>query len=103
MVGDEREVPAQFDHTGQLAPVLAGLADRKGGCFIDDEHGRSLDPSAWQEQAGVQNATCNADRTLCRHTVPLRGGFQNFRASLGATISMHAAWSKLSTVKPSLS
>ena len=64
MVGDEREVPAQFDHARQLAPVLAGLADRKGGCFIDGEHRRSLDLSAWQEQAGVQNAMCNADRKV---------------------------------------
>jgi len=53
MVGDEWEVPAQFDHARQLAPVLAGVADRKGSCFIDGEHGRSLDPSAWQKQAGV--------------------------------------------------
>ena len=61
MVGDEREVPAQFDHAGQLAPVLAGLADRKDGCFIDGEHGRSLDPSAWQEQADARRRRAKRD------------------------------------------
>jgi len=66
MIGDEREVPAQLDHAGQLAPVLAGLADRKGGCFIDDEHGRRLDPSAWQEQADMQRR--RAERDLHRLT-----------------------------------
>ena len=44
-------MPAQLDHAGQLAPILAGLADRKGGCFINGEHSRSLDRPAWQEQA----------------------------------------------------
>jgi len=57
MVGDEREVPAQFDHAGQLAPVLAGLADRTSGCFIYGEHGRSLDLPVWQEQADVLRRT----------------------------------------------
>ncbi len=33
----------------------------------------------------------------------LRGGFQNSRASLGATRKTHAAWSRLSTTKPSRS
>jgi len=33
----------------------------------------------------------------------LRGGFQNSRASLGATRKTHAAWSRLSTMKPSRS
>ena len=33
----------------------------------------------------------------------LRGDFQNSRASLGATRNMHAAWSRLSTMKPSRS
>ncbi len=33
----------------------------------------------------------------------LRGGFQNSRASLGATMTMHAAWSRASTMKPSRS
>jgi len=51
VVGDEREVPAQFDHAGQLAPVLARSADRTGGCFIDGEHRKSLDLPACQEQA----------------------------------------------------
>ena len=61
MAGNEREVPAQFDHAGQLAPVLAGLADRKDGCFIDGEHGRSLDPSAWQEQADARRRRAKRD------------------------------------------
>ncbi len=51
VVGDAREPAAQLDHTGQLSPILAGLADRMGGFFIDGEHRRSLDPSAWMEQA----------------------------------------------------
>ncbi len=46
-------MPAQFDHAGQLAPVLAGLADCMGGCFIYGEHSRSLDLPTWQEQADV--------------------------------------------------
>ncbi len=50
-------MPAQFDHAGQFAPVLAGLADRKGGCFIYGEHSRSLDLSAWQEQVDVLRQT----------------------------------------------
>ncbi len=35
--------------------------------------------------------------------VELKGGFQNSLASLGATRKTHAAWSKPSTMKPSLS
>ena len=52
VVGDEREVPAQFNNAGQLAPILAGLANRKSGHFIYGEHGRSLDRPDRQEQAG---------------------------------------------------
>ncbi len=51
VVGDEREVPAQFNNAGQLAPILAGLANRKGGHFIYGEHGRSLDRPECREQA----------------------------------------------------
>jgi len=60
-------VPAQFDQAGQLAPVLAGLADRMGGCFIYGEHGRSLDLPAWQEQADVlrQARSEGVQTTMC--------------------------------------
>jgi len=54
-------VPAQFDHPGQLAPVLAGLADRMSGCFIYGEHSRSLDLPAWQEQADVLRQAHSGD------------------------------------------
>ena len=42
---------AQFNHVRQLAPVLAGLPNRKGGRFIDGEHGGSSDLPSWREQA----------------------------------------------------
>lgn len=60
-------MPAQLDHAGQLAPVLAGLADRMGGCFIDGEHGGSLDLPAWQEQADVlrQARSEGVQTTVC--------------------------------------
>jgi len=60
-------VPAQLDHAGQLAPILAGLADRMSGCFIYGEHSRSLDPPAWQEQADVlrQARSEGVQTTMC--------------------------------------
>ena len=50
VVGDEREVSAQFNNAGQLAPILAGLTNRKSGHFIYGEHGKSLDRPACREQ-----------------------------------------------------
>ena len=45
-------MPAQFNNAGQLAPILAGLANRKSSHFIYGEHGGSLDRPDRQEQAG---------------------------------------------------
>ena len=72
-------MPAQFDHAGQLAPILAGLADRKGSCFIDGEHSRSLDLSAWQEQAedSIRQRYPLAPRT------PNQGGKRESRIACG--------------------
>ena len=64
-------MPAQLDHAGQLAPVLTGLADCLGGCFIDGEHGGSLLLPAWQEQA--EDSMDDAEQ-----------GEQNRTASVGA-------------------
>ena len=88
IVGDAREPAAQLDHAGQLPPVLTGLADRMGGFFIDGEHGRSLDPSAWMEQAdvlrqtrrkGVQNATCIGCRPTAWRVLVLAVDAELFR------------------------
>src|SRR3954449_10746789 len=44
VIGDEREVATQLDDARQLAPVLAGAADRFGGWFIDGEHADTIRP-----------------------------------------------------------
>ena len=38
VVGDEREVAAQLDHSGEFAALLEGGPDDGGGRFVDDEH-----------------------------------------------------------------
>jgi len=42
VVGDEREMPPQFDDRGQLAFLVEGTTDRLGGNFIDTEHGLTM-------------------------------------------------------------
>lgn len=42
VVGDQREVPAQFDQSGQLTLLLPSVADGLGGSVINDEHVREL-------------------------------------------------------------
>ncbi len=89
MVGDEREVSAQLDHAGQLAPVLAGLADRMSGCFIYGEHGRSLDLPAWQEQAEDGMDEAERDDQDRAASIGTRG-----RGGTGAPGAKRPGWSK---------
>jgi hypothetical protein len=42
VVGDEREMPPQFDDRGQLAFLVESTTNRLGGNFIDTEHGINM-------------------------------------------------------------
>jgi len=64
-------VPAQFNHAGQLTPILAGLADCKGGCFIYGEHGMSLDLTACREQAACCPTLFHSGHSLPGSVCPL--------------------------------
>jgi len=59
-----------------------------------------IDPG---RKTGLDLLDHNYERLLFDCHSLLRSGFQNSRASLGATRKTHAAWSRLSTMKPSRS
>ena len=120
--GQDRVVLAMLDGAAVAtvhADLTAGVSDlttavdlveNAGVAFIGVQKTGSFDVSAelarnWINLPSNPNGQPNADVVKpwlnAMHIV--RGGFQNSRASLGATRNMHAAWSRASTMKPSRS